>query len=85
MFLPAKRGDDCLRDIKAQMAQNCVNFKGTGLTYDAPLKAPDPLLPSFKPTVSNLEVKLDREFKLDAHRLTPVKTTFYLLRVLSKI
>lgn len=41
MFLPAKRGDaallqllDCLRDIKAQMAQNCLN--GTELTYDAP-------------------------------------------------
>lgn len=53
----------CLRDIKAQMDQNCVNFKETEteLTYDAPLKAPDPLLPSFRPTVSNLGVKPDRE------------------------
>ncbi len=54
-------------------------------TCDAPPKDLDPLLPFFKPTVLNLGVKLDCDFKLDQQINSVVKNSFYHLRLLSKI
>ncbi len=65
---------NCLKDIKAWMALSLFNFNesqteiivfGPSGVCDAPLMDLDPLLPYFKPTVQNLGVKIDSDFKLD--------------------
>ena len=89
-----KRLLDCLKDIKDWMALSFLNFNenkteliifGPSGAREAPLRDLDPLLPYFKPTVLNLGVKVDSDFKLDQQINSVVKSSFYHLGLLSKI
>ena len=85
----------CLDDIKAWMALNFLNFneKKTEVMVFGPNGSCEPLPPVdlgplasyVKPTVSNLGVKMDSNFKMDKQISAVVKSSFFHLRQLAKV
>ena len=100
IYVPLRKSDaysskpllECLHDIKAWMALNFLNFNekktevmvfgGTSVT---PLVDLGLLAQYHKPIVTNLEVKVDSDLKLDSQIKSVVKSSFFQLRQLAKI
>lgn len=85
---------DCLKDIKAWMALIFLNFNesktevlifGPSGACDAPHVDLWSLEPYVKPTVKNLGVIMDRDFKLDKQINSVIKYSFFQLRLLPKV
>ncbi len=101
IYLPLKRDDpnslkpmmECLRDIKAWLALNLLNFNDSKpeVIMFGPCGSctvpPDlgPLELYVRPVVTNLGVKIDSELKMDQQINTVVRSSFYQLKQLSKV
>ncbi len=100
IYLPLKQNGslqpllDCLKDIKAWMALNFLSFNenktevllfGPNNARAGPLMNMSSLSPYIKSTAKNLGVIMDSDFKLDKQINSVVKSSFFQLRLLSKV
>ncbi|XP_034051591.1 mucin-2-like [Gymnodraco acuticeps] len=90
---PQHRPSDCLQDIRAWMALNFLKFneKKTEVIIFGPSGCPnappvlDSLVPYVKLIVTNLDVRIYRDFKLDKQINSVVKSSFFQLRLSAKL
>ncbi len=98
IYVPLRKNDtvgpllECLDDIKAWMALNFLSFNEDktevmvfGGTTGTPLVDLGALAQYIKPTITNLGVKIDSDFKFDSQIRAVVKSSFFQLRQLAKI